>query len=85
MRILAFLAVLFLASGVSAQTARDTLKADPIVAATELTEAEKDALIDRLKYIADLDKAAKDRAAALEQMEQMLKEDALLKADLMNE
>jgi len=86
-RILAFLAVFFLALPVFAQTARETLKSDPaIVAATpNLTEAEFDAVVDRLKHIAELDAKAKERDAALKRIERMLKEDARLKADLMSE
>jgi len=86
-RILAFLVVLFLAFPVFAQTAREELKNDPaLVAATpNITEVELDAMVDRLKYIAELDAKSKERDAAMLRMEKMLKEDARLKADLMNE
>lgn len=83
--LLAFLAVLFLAFPVFAQTARDNLKADPTVAATNMTDAELDALINAIKERDALIKADQARRDATKRMEEMLEADAQLKTDLMNE
>jgi len=85
MRILAFLVVLFLAFPAYAQTAREKLKDDLVVDASNLTEAELDVLVDTIKKQVEDDEKARKRGIALERMEQMLEADSQLKTNLMSE
>ena len=84
-RILVFLAVLFLGFPVGAQTARETLKDDREVDAINLTEAELDILIDELKIQMENASQADREAFTARRMEQILIDNPQLKTDLMNE
>jgi len=84
-QILAFLAVLFLAFPVFAQSAREDLKKDPSVIAANLSDAELDKLVDAVKAQAERDEKVAAHNKVTERMEKMLQANPGLKNRLVRE